>query len=306
MAERLLGVAPGNPMFATPHLAWKYWAPWRSSASFRSYVLVRDGRIVAHAGALPLACRVGVSTLSLLHPFDWMSEPSAIGSGAALLQRLSKLADGLLIVGGSEMTRRMVLPLGFRAFPGVTLFASPVETDATASSLASKQAPTSLPSRLVAPTLEDCTGIEPPVPWLTTLRTPERIQDYLSCPAVATTVYGVHSAGRRSGGFVLTLAPGQARIAALWAARDPQHLPAVIHAARGVASRQPGITEVVCMANLPIECDALTAAGFRDVGSVPMFLLDTARCLGQGAQLSFQMLDGDVGFLHHGTPQPWL
>jgi hypothetical protein len=302
MAQRLLGVAPDNPMFAMPHLIWKYWAPWRSSASPRSYVLVRDGRIVAHAGALPLSYRVGVSTLRLLHPFDWMSEPSAIGSGAALLQRLAKLADGLLIVGGSEMTRRMVRPLGFRALPDVTLFAAPAQADATAASIATEEAATSFPQRLLDPTLEDCTGVEPPAPWLTTLRTPERIQDHLRCPAVAAFAYGAHGAG----GFVLTVAPGQARIAALWAARDQKDLRPLFRAARRVATRQPGVTEVVCMANLPVERDALAAAGFREAGTVPMFLLDSTRRLGQGAQLSFQMLDGDVAFLHHGTPQPWL
>ena len=145
LAQRLLGVAPDSPMFSEHQMRWKYWSTPSDAGLPRGYVLVRDGVIVAHAAVLPLRYRAGGGAFTLLHPFDWMSEPSAIGSGAALLSRLAKLADGLLIVGGSETTRRMVGPLGFRASGEVSLYAAPALPSPATPSRLRPLAPDALP-----------------------------------------------------------------------------------------------------------------------------------------------------------------
>jgi hypothetical protein len=308
LAERLLGVQPDSPMFGNAHLHWKYWSEWRGSALARSHVLVRDGRIVAHAGVLPLACRARERTLTLLHPFDWMSEPSAIGSGAALLQRLSRLADGLLIVGGSAMTQRMVRPLGFRALGDVIRYAAPVVPALAKDDLArlTRQEGLSL-SPAVPATEQGCEGIPSEEQWLTFLRTPERLDGYRSCPAAPMSVYTVERDAAPLGGFVLALAPGQARIVAHWSATSrPEHHAALIRLARCEAALHAGVDEVATMASHPVEQRAIVAAGFQPVGSVPMFLLASTADVGAEVRVGFQMLDGDVAFLHHGGPQPWL
>src|SRR4051812_29794552 len=107
-------------MFTPAHLHWKYWLPWPDGSAARSFVLTRNGQIVAHAGVLPLATSSG---LRLLHPLDWASEPDRIGAGAALLKRVAALADGMLIVGGSLSTQRMAKPLGFRSAGDVACYA---------------------------------------------------------------------------------------------------------------------------------------------------------------------------------------
>jgi hypothetical protein len=302
LAERLLRLEPGHPMFAERHLHWKYWAAWQSSSMPRSHVLVRDGRIVAHAGVLPLACRASGRTLTVLHPFDWISEPKAIGSGAALLQRLAKLAHGLLIVGGSETTRRMVGPLGFRALGEVTCYAAPLDAGYNELDRLAADSPGSRST-----TAADCEGAAAPAPWLTFLHPPERLQECTDCPATPMSVHTLTSDGKPSGGFVLAFAPGQARIAAFWcrSGRIDDYI-AVIRLARREAAARAGSDEVVAMANVPVEQQALVAAGFRTTGSVPIFLLAAARDIDASARMGFQMLDGDVAFLHHGTPQPWL
>ncbi|HTV25001.1 MAG TPA: hypothetical protein VMG12_40185 [Polyangiaceae bacterium] len=306
MAERLLGVAPESPMFGDAQLSWKYWAPWRSGTSPRSYVLVRDGRIVAHVAALSLECRRGARTLTLLHPFDWMSEPSAIGAGAAVLQRLTKLGDGVLIVGGSQTTQRMVRPLGFRALGDVGCYAARVGTSAAPASDATSLGAELTLSVVTEPTAEVCASVEPPIPWLEALRSPERLADFLRCPVAAMSVHAVRRDGALLGGFLLAKVPGQARIAAFWAARDAHDLPALLGASRRHAASHAGVSEVVSMANLPAERAALEAAGFRQTGSVPSFLLTRATELDADTAFAFQMIDGDVAFLHHGAPQPWL
>lgn len=318
LAQRLLGVAQGSPMFAARHLHWKYWAPWREASLLaRSYVLVRDGQIVAHAGVLPLTCRVRGRELTLLHPFDWMSEPSAIGSGAALLQRLARLGDGLVIVGGSTMTQRMAGPLGFRAVGEVTRYvasaASETPDGAPTGAVCAREDDAGVCVRLTEqPAPQDCESVEPPEPWCRFAHTPERLQDYQSCPATPMAVYTASRPSSpqrendvRLGGFVLAFAPEQARVVALWTASSSSEDQAlIVRLAYHQAVKHPGVTEVVSMTNAPMEQRALAASGFQPAGSVPMFVL--ARELDADVRLSFQMLDGDVAFLHRGAPDPWL
>ena len=299
LAQRLLGVAPESPMFSERHMRWKYWLPASpDDASPRGYVLVRDGAIVAHAAALPLRYHARGRSFTLLHPFDWMSEPSAIGSGAALLQRLSKLADGLLIVGGSETTRRMVRPLGFRGFGDVHMYAAPATPRPSA------------PPHRVHPIAPDALAGAPPggpSPWLSAERRAEWLRACLDCPATPMALLSAGDAARSFGELVLAFAPGQARIAAFWpASARPEERAALLRIARRHAAERSDTDEVVCMANAPHDRAALEDAGFQAVGSVPMFVLAPSSVLSDDDRLGFQMLDGDLAFLHHGEPWPWL
>jgi hypothetical protein len=295
LAQRLLGVAVDSPMFEERHMRWKYWSA-EDDACPRGYVLVRDGAIVAHAGVLPLRYRAPGRSVTLLHPFDWMSEPSAIGSGAALLARLSKLADGLLIVGGSEMTRRMVRPLGFRPLGEVGSYATAAAP--TPDALAC-EAQRIAPAAVVRP--------EPPASWLDVETPSAWLSACSSCPALPMELYRVSQAGQTLGDLMLAFAPGQARIAAFWPrSGEPSQRAALLSAARQLAAARSGVEEVVCMANAPQDRRALEDAGFGAVGSVPMFVLAPASALEGAAGLAFQMLDGDLAFLHDGQRRPWL
>jgi len=314
LAERLLGVAGGNPMFAEPHLHWKYWSPWPHWQGARSYVSTREKRIIAHAGVLPLICQQRGQRLTLLHPFDWMSEPSAVGSGAALLKRLASLADGLLIVGGSALTQRMVRPLGFRALGSVTRYATtvppwlgaPPATSPEALADADQPARCTVSRTLLSDESDVERGQATP-PWLTFERSSSRLREYLRCPALEMAAYTARSGDVPLGGFLLGFAPAQARIVGLWfaSARSEDH-ELLIRLARRQAALHPGVEEIVCMANAPTDEQALVAAGFAAVGSVPMFLLASPSVIGPDARLAFQMIDGDVAFLHHGQPQSWF
>jgi hypothetical protein len=121
------------------------------------------------------------------------------------------------------------------------------------------------------------------------------------------SVHIVRRDGTIIAAFVLALAPRQARIAAFWdVSPSGDNLASVVRLARREAAARGSIDEVVCMANLPAERAALVAAGFQPVGSVPMFLLASPSDIDAHTAVGFQMLDGDVAFLHHGAAQPWL
>lgn len=298
LAQRLLGVAADSPMFSDSHMRWKYWSA-QDGTMPRGHVLVRDRAIVAHAGALPLRYRRGQRTFTLLHPFDWMSEPTAIGSGAALLSRLSKLADGLLIVGGSEATRRMVRPLGFRALGEVQLYA--------ASASSASKAASSISIRAVTPETLQSADTSARGPWIGVDRQPTWLRACLSCPATRMLLLAVSRDGHPLGEFLLAHAPAQARIVGFWpASPEPGDRAALVRAAHAYASAEGGHAEIVAMANAPHEAHPLEAAGFHSTGSVPMFVLARPGTLLDDDQLAFQMLDSDFGFLHDGAPRPWL
>jgi hypothetical protein len=319
LCERVLAVPAGSPMFSAAHMHWKYWrasADWQGS---RSYVLERGAQIIAHGAVLPLSFVRDGKQLTLLHLFDWASEPSAIGSGVVLLKRIAALADGLLIVGGSDVTRRLVRPLGFRPFGDVMrhariggaglLVPDPVESIGSVGIEASVSL---APDDDVVTRADEALGRElldasPGQDWLQFRRSPSALRELASCPAARFQTYCVLRNGAQLGGFVLAFVPFQTRIAACWSEDGTAEAArAVLASACRQAQTEAATDELVCMANVPAEEQALRALGFQACGPVPMFVLAAREVIPDATHIRFQMLDGDVAFLHHAQPQPWL
>ena len=292
LCRRVLSVPDGSPMFTAEHMQWKYWDAWPGWSGSRSFVLTRDDRLIAHGAVVPLAFTREGCEHRLVALFDWASEPDAIGSGAALLKRIAGLADGMIMVGGSAMTRRMVGPLGFRRLGEVT-----------------RHACASTPP---APAGWTSTRVDSPPPFLPG-STRERIlfhrpalRHLLRCPVAATEYHEVSRGGVTAGSFLLSFTPAQAKIADLWcASSELDHWIAIASVARKAGAR-PGVDEVACLASEPLQREALARAGFLACGSDPLFALAPPELVPDGATMRVQMLEGDYAFLHHGVPLPWL
>jgi hypothetical protein len=297
LCGRALGTSDASPMFEAALMNWKYWRPWPTWSGDRSYVITRGGEVLAHVAAIPVTYqRAGVAH-TLLHPLDWAARSDVIGAGAMVLQRLSRVADGLLVVGGSSMTQRMVGPLGFRTLPAVHRYAARPVAEADRGvevrAMADGEAP---------PSMEEAFA-----PALTAVRTPCLMALWRACPALRVQGFLVRAGGQPSGGFVLSVAPGQARLVDVWcASAQPEAWAPVLSAARFEAGRFAGVAEVATLANTPLEQQALLAAGFKQRGSVPMFIQSRALPRLAEGGLRFQMLDGDAAFLHHGVTESWL
>jgi hypothetical protein len=295
LCRRALHIEESNPMFEPDMLHWKYWRPWPTGSSARSHVIARGGELLAHIAAVPVRYRFGANAFTLLHPLDWAARPDVVGVGATLLQKLAKVADGVLVVGGSSMTQRMLGPLGYRRLPDVLRYVATPNAEALGALEVRAATEHGAPPELG--------GIFEP--QLVAERSAALYQAWRECPAVRTQGYTVLQHGDVLGGFLLAQTPGQARLIDLWcAAARPDEWARVIGAARSEAARLPGVAEVVSLANTPLEQQALAAAGFRECGRVPM----SVRCalLPQGSGLRFQMMDGDVAYLHHGKEESWL
>jgi hypothetical protein len=311
LCQRVLQVPPGSPMFAPELLTWKYWRPWPNWSGARSYVIARGGEIVAHIAAIPVSFRQGDSTWTLLHPLDWAARPDVIGAGSMLMQRVSKLADGLLVVGGSPTTQRILGPLGFRSLPSVHRYAARL-AQGTPQGAGTSALPTPTIETPALQTRALALGEAPPAleqtfsPMWAAARSAALIELWRACPALTTHALGVMDAGVERGGFLLASAAGQARLLDVWCvSQNPAEWAQVFRAARREAERRVPGTEVVTLANTELEAQALGEAGFEACGAVPMFV-KTRAPLAPEAGLRFQLLDGDAAFLHDGSPERWL
>lgn len=295
LCRRVLHIEEANPLFQPSVLHWKYWQPWPIGSSARSYVIMRGGELLAHIAAVPVRYRLGNAEFTLLHPLDWAARPDVIGVGATLLQKLAKVADGVLVVGGSSMTQRMLGPLGYRRLADVHRYAATPNAEAFGALEVRAAVEHGAPPELG--------GIFEP--QLVAERSAALYRAWRECPAARTQGYVVLDHGDLLGGFLLAQTPGQARLIDLWCtAADASDWARVIGAARSEAARLPGAVEVVSLANTPLEQQALASAGFRECGRLPM----AVRCslLPQGSGLRFQMMDGDAAYLQHGKAESWL
>jgi hypothetical protein len=291
--RRVLAVPAASRMFSPQHMDWKYWRPWPEGPASRSYVLTRRDRIVAHGAVLPLVLECAPRPLRLMHLYDWAAEPGAIGAGAVLLGRIAALSDAMLIVGGSALTQRMAGPLGFTRRGNVGLFAW--------RGLASA----ALPANALPLTGASSVAARSALAISSCRRTTPLLLNYTHCPAARFEAFELQGSAP-STGFMLAFAPAQARIVALWSSSTDaaDWLELVSTAARSASFLAPG-AEVVCMANTEVESSALSAYGFRHCGAVPMFVKVARGVLPANPEIAFQMLDGDVAFLHHDEPYPW-
>jgi hypothetical protein len=299
LCQRVLGIDARSPMLDPQLLAWKYWRPWPTWPGPRSHVIARGGELLAHIAAVPVSYRYGARELTLLHPLDWAARPELIGVGAALLSKLAKVADGVLVVGGSGMTQRMLGPLGYRRLADVRRYAAPAS--GVPSTGAEPLAVRPVAGAAAPPALDDVFH-----PQLVASRSPALYAAWRECPAVRCEPFEVLEQGQVLGGFMLAQSPGQARAIDVWcrSARAGDWA-RVLGAARAHAAGLESVAEVVTLANTELEQQALDAAGFLDCGSLPMFVR-SALPLPSELGLRFQMIDGDAAFLHHGREERWL
>ncbi len=110
---RVFAFGPSAPSLSPAVMAWKYWDQRDDWAGPRSYVLEKDGAIVAHAGVWPTTFGSGENAVRGIHMIDWASAKEAAGAGVALVQKLAALSDFMVGIGGTEMTRKVLPAFGF-------------------------------------------------------------------------------------------------------------------------------------------------------------------------------------------------
>ena len=310
---------PNEPFLERSHMEWKYWDPRPGWLGSRSYVLERGGSLVAHGCAWPLLFEGSGGSIRVLHLVDWAADPKALGSGSVLLDKMRTLADGIVSVGGSDTTKRILPKLGFAPVGEFRTFARPLRPFRQAISHQSRG--WRLPIRFARNLVWSLSGGQIPPGWQARAVSPEKIESWprshggelcpsrgadfyeyvLRCPTAECRFFSVRKEDRGAGYFCLSLVPGQARIVELWMESDD---PAVWGIGYALASRESaamGAAEVVGAASSQTGWNALAVAGYRLRSNVP--IMAQAQTSADFPRLLMQMADGDAFFLHHGKPQ---
>jgi Acetyltransferase (GNAT) domain len=325
----LMEAAGLRPNLAPPDLQWKYWRERIDFPGSRSFVMVRDGKLLAHAAVVPGSYQHNGRTVRTRHVIDWAARPDAAGAGVSLMKYLAQDTDALLAIGGSAQTLELLPLLGYRQCGAVTGFVRPlhplrllgpsahpawrVPPRVLRSALWKLQAPRLdldgwQANRLTA---EALTRLAPVLPtgrdgFAVLERNPDLFRYTLECPIAAMSLFVVQQAGEMRGYFLLSFAMRQVRLADCWLnSFDPADWRVLIQLAVRESSRYSEAAELVAWGSDSQFSQCLLACGFRARSEFPVQLLASRDNFPLPASLRVQMLDNDTAYRHTGRAEFW-
>lgn len=326
----LFGELGMEPNSRPEDLQWKYWAERADWPGPRSFVLISDGAIVAHAAIIPGALLRGNRRSTTGHLIDWGAHRGQAGAGMALMRHIAQQLDCLLAFGGSDDTLRILPHLGFRPAGVLTGYARPLHPlrvltkrvdfswrllpRLARSGMWKLAAPRHAPDAWRRRAVTDAAGIAGLIGCMPVSnegavimeRSPELMRYALQCPIAATTLYTLERDGRAFGYFMLACVPGQVRIVDCWmssaALADWQ---ALIHHAVSQASHDPQAAEVVLWASGSMLSTAVRSCGFHARFQLPIQIRMSSDVAVPPGALDVRMLDNDAAYLHEGHRSHW-
>jgi hypothetical protein len=323
---RAFGFRHDAPSLNPAVMAWKYWDHRDDWTGPRSYVLEKDGAIVAHAGIWPVTFGTGADAVRGIHMIDWASAKESAGTGLALVQKLAGMFDFIFSIGGSEMTRKVLPAFGFvehtRVWKGSHPL-RPLQQILTHQTRNWKLAPRLAQNYLLA--MKGVTPykgwkakeIEPQeisreIPWEVadarcSPRPPAFFEYLLRCPAARVSLHGIFDeVGELGGHFAISVLRGQVRIAGIWLRESTQEtFAAAYFVARRSAQHLKGANEIVTIGSEGVSREGATRAGFRIMPGAPVYVLDKKKKLPLSPGFQFQLSDDDAAFLDVGTADYW-
>jgi hypothetical protein len=325
--QRAFNTSHDAPFLDPSMMAWKYWDrrdDWRGP---RSYVLVRDGVIVAHVGIYPLTFDGG--RVRGVHMIDWAAAKDSPGAGLTLLRELNTMFDFIYSIGGSEMTCKILPAFGFveyvRQWKGARPL-RPFQQILKHQHRSWKLAPRLARNLLWAlPNASECHGTEG---WKSeeihpgallqkfysqsvpdahvSPRQPVFFEYLLRCPAMQIRLYRMLDKGGSKGHFAIGLLRGQVRVAGVWL-RDPDRetWQAAFSLAQQAARRLDKAYEIVAAGTEGLSEHAAIRSGLRIARYTPVYLLNKNGKFALPPDFQFQLADNDGLFLDLGTSTFW-
>jgi hypothetical protein len=311
------------------HLYWKYWQQRSDCPEPRSFVMTDGQKLLAHLAVVPGVFRYGDMRASVTHMIDWAARRDAAGAGIRLAKHVARMSDFALATGGSDDTRKIFPMIGYVDCGGISGYTR------TLSPLGILQRP--IPSRwklvarlarsllwsLAAPRadtagwgtrrigMDEIERMDLPLPTSTPgkavfERSPALFRHVLACPIVPVELYGLEKGGRIGGYFLLSYAPGQARIVDMWiASKDPADWRALVNAAVSQAGSKRGLAELVVWSSDPSLSQVLGECGFHERLNLPMSLRPGDSTSVPRDIIRVQMLESDAFYLYLGGNELW-
>jgi hypothetical protein len=317
--KQVFGSDPREPYLQPAHMQWKYWQPSPGWEGSRSFLLEREGNIVAHGAAWPLTILTPEGSVSAFNLIDWAASPKLPGSGTYIMKRMAELADVVCVFEGTEIARQMRTAMGFRPRNDVHVMARPLRP--VRQILSHQRKNWKSPARLLRNLKHSFSGGAPSAGWeASPVSAPEIALDVFAqpsglsfvfqqdqavlryqagCPTAESQFYSVTHEGAQVGFFHLMLVPGHARIAeASVKGGRPDFWKQLYRLAVSKAKENKNVHEIVAFAPTAVMREALASAGFRTHHHEPVLIFDPKRRIPEEAQLQMQMIQSDAAFWH--------
>lgn len=300
-------------------LEWKYLYPRASWQGGRSYLLEREGNIVAHAGICPVSFRLPTGqTVSSLTILDWAADPKIPGAGIMIYRKLMGMADTSFVIGGAPVTRQIVPRIGFHHVGDASTYAGWLHpwrefrqrprTGRSAFRLLYGLAhPVPHRGRLskrwaLVPVHEFDDSLRPILrgakrTWTFSKRDIADLNYLLQCPHLEVRGFLLTRHGVVGGYFILGKSGWEARLLDLAIdSEDLKDWKDACAAVTAAAMRDPEICRIRVLSTMPILSKALAWSGYRCKYKEPIMLHDPGSALAQAFPVSFQLFDGDSGY----------
>jgi hypothetical protein len=304
---RAFSVAPDEPFLDARLMRWKYWETRSDWPGPRSFVMERDGKIVAHAGIWPVIVQADAKIETGVHMIDWAADPGSPGAGMALLQRLTRNHDFVYSIGGSAMTESVLPKFGFRTAAEAVTWARPIRPfrqilhhQSRDVRLAARLMRNIWWSRMPSRVVEAGTSAAETIAGAgETGERGELFFQYLGhCPATRTFSFDILDAGLKTGFIGLAIAGEQARVA-LIRLNDPspENWRRAFCLAHAAALKHTGASELVARGATEAGAAGAELAGMRVRAKTPVFLFRKKEGGAADLRLQFQLCDNDAVFM---------
>ncbi|HEY1890269.1 MAG TPA: hypothetical protein VGG63_07680 [Steroidobacteraceae bacterium] len=311
------------------HLHWKYWQERIDWSGSRSFVLTNGRDLLAHVAVVPGAILYEGKRARVIHMIDWAARREAVGAGTRLAKHIAAMSDLTLATGGSAHSlkiqprmgyvdcgtiagyARTLCPLGILSRPSASRWKLiPRMARSLLWSLAAPRARTAgWQVRRIE--MEEIRQTCPPMPAerpgkTVFERSPALLRHALACPIVPIELYGLEKGGKICGYFLLSYAPGQARVIDMWVASDePAEWRALVHAAVHRARSKRRLAELIVWSSDPSLSRILAECGFHERLNLPISLLASPDTSPPRDIMRVQMLDSDAFYLYVDGNELW-
>ncbi len=300
-------------------LEWKYLSPRSGWPGSRSYVLEKNGQIVAHCGVCPVTFQLSNgAVIEATTMMDWAADPAVPGIGVSLFRKLMAMSPVSFLVGGSTATRQIALRIGFEKVGEADTFSAWLrpwrefrERDRTGRSILRLIHGIAHPLRgpaqhgdswEVSQVIEFDDSLQPllksaPRRWTVCKRTLADLNYLLQCPHLETTGFLLLRQARLAGYFIVVRSDWEARV--LDVSLDSDNLgdwEAAVHIITKTIRRTPATCRVRVQASFPILSKALERNGYWRQYAEPIVIHDPSHALAGAFPAAFQLCDGDAGY----------
>jgi hypothetical protein len=300
-------------------LEWKYARPQSEGEGNRSYLLEKNGQIVAHCGISPVALHLpNATTVNSVTMMDWAADPSIPGIGIRLFCHLMEMAPTSFVIGGAPPTRMIIPRLGFRLTGNAPTYSAwlrpwrefrtrPMTGRSTLRLLHGLAHPTRARRQRAADwgcvqvsQFDDSIrplSMKSKHTWTFCRRTLAGLNQLLGCPRPKMQGFLLKRRGGIIGYFVIGIAGWEARLLDLVVdSEDAEDWNVACDLVTEEAKLNPEVCRIRVLASFPILRRALESNGYWRQYDEPIMLHDPSHLLDHAFPVSFQFFDGDAGY----------